>query len=56
MLILFVIECPEDVHHRCLDNSLCFSDDQKCDNIENCRDGSDESAAFCRKLNELIHF
>ena len=56
-LIYCLLDCPEDVPHRCLDNSLCFSEEQKCDTVENCKDASDESSAFCRKskVQRIVH-
>ncbi|CAK1590912.1 unnamed protein product [Parnassius mnemosyne] len=35
-------------NYKCLDHSFCLSQDQMCDGIKDCRDGSDEGV-FCDK-------
>ncbi|CAH2057043.1 unnamed protein product, partial [Iphiclides podalirius] len=39
-------------NYKCLDSSFCLSQDQMCDGIKDCRDGTDEGA-FCAKWHTM---
>ena len=37
--------------HECNDGSGCYTDDQQCNDVRDCNDGSDEDNHHCGKLN-----
>ena len=40
--------------HECNDGSGCYTDDQQCNDVRDCNDGSDEDNHHCGKLNYVI--